>query len=721
MSDNLKFIRLLLYPFLFFSLAIYLCVYLLSPLDLAYRVSLIAGLLLTLCVFYLEKPQWQKFVKSLFGWRNALLLVPVVFLIFTYGFVLSPLVKTITFEGHRVLGLTALGDYYKHLYVLTSIKTGGLPPHHPFFPSAHLSYYYGYYLLPAAISSVFNLDLSRVFFFYLLFTTFIVLLIVVRLSLALFKSWYQRLLALTLFIFGTGLDIIPTLIQAKAGILTANHIEFWSQILNLNNFLVNNLYTALLWVPQHTLPGIVVLATGLLLLKEKQTSVVWLVLASWFCVISSTFVSVSLFIWCGLSFLFLPRTRGALTVSGLLSLFLLYPYLIALSGRGSLFSFGFYMTPFRYLAVFPAWLNYLLTFITEYGLIILALPIYFLIRRKNNQKEAALVTLAVSLPILLGLFIRSAGFNDYSMRSVLPAQMALPFLMSFGLDKVEGIFWKKIVFLLLMLNFIPSMTGLFYEIHFRLIDRSIIEAPTSDLLINLRQHPVANLAVIDNGDWVFLLPSYGYQPVYSPRLFDSEGYLSATGVREQGLYRTSVDPLFIDPTIGQDYLDVISRRRIIFQDLKPFFIQHKDLNFILPTTRGGKSDANPWLKIMELSGTPGTFLTDKYSLLKGTDISRGMAQVKLILDTKQLQKGALDKQGRLKITPGLWFVIGCRDERSPKLSLEFSDHYRLIDSYLGSKQALCAGQLYYQPRYEKLIISDTSQFSSLYLIPLGIK
>lgn len=720
MGDHLKLIRLLLYPFLLFSLAIYLCLNLLSPLKFAFQISLPIGLILTFWVYYWERPNWTKSFILLFSWRSFLLLVPVIFLLFTFGFVLSPLVKTIIFEGHRVLGLTALGDYYKHLYVLTAIKTGGLPPHHPFFPSASLSYYYGYYLLPAAISSVFSFDLSRVFFFYLLLTTLIILLVVIRLSMAIFGSWYQRFLSLTLFIFGSGLDIIPTLIQAKAGILTANHIEFWSQILNLNNYLVNNLYTVLLWVPQHSLPSLIVMVTGFMLIKEKKVPLFWLISAIWFCLISSTFVSVSFIIWLGLIFLFLPHTRFRLVISGVMALSLLLPYLIELSSRGSILSFGFYMTPFRYLPFFPAWINYTLTFMTEYGLIILAIPLFYLTRRKKNRTEAALVTLAILLPIVLGLFVKSSGFNDYSMRSVLPSQMALPFLMAYCLARVETSFWKKTLFLILALNLIPSMTGLFYEIHFRLIDRSIIEASTSDLLLNLRHQPVSNLAVIDNGDWIFLIPSYGYQPVYSPRLFDSGGYLAATGLKEQSTYENQVNKLFINRTLGKDYLSVARERQSDIQNLNVFFSGYQTLNFVLPQYRGKKTGFNPWIKVFAAIGVTGNPLTDQYSLYKGIKIDQILKSNKISLNMKHLVKKEPDQNNRFFIRSGLWFVIACRQPKSTHLSLDFTDYYALFDINLDSSQDNCAGDLYYQSKDENITISKTSDFKSLYLVPLRI-
>ncbi len=720
MGERLKVIRLILSPFLIFSLVICICLYAFSPVRLAYQISLVAGTFFTLVFVLREKPNLIKSARLLFEWRNLLLLAPAIFIVITFAIVLSPLVKTAVVDGHQVLGLTSLGDYYKHLYVLTSIKTGGLPPVHPFFPSSSLSYYYGYYLFPSAISSVFSVDLARTFFFYLLITTFVIISVVVQMALLLFRTWYQRLLAVFLFLIGTGLDIIPTLKMAKSGLMTANHIEFWSQVLSLNNYLVNNLYTVLLWVPQHSLPSLVVLVTGLFFIKEKKVSVLWLSLAIWFCLVSSTFVSITLFIWLGLAFLFQPKNRLKIIISVLVALGLLVPYLTELSGRGSILSFGFYMTPFQYLSGLPYWLNCLFTFIIEYGLIIIAIPIFFILRSKQNVKEAWLVSLAVSLPIIIGLFVRSSGFNDFSMRSILPAQMALPFLMSFCLKLPSKTIWKKTVFLFLVLSFVPAMIGFFYEIHFRLLDRSAIDTATSDLLIELRKNSVANLAVIDNEDWIFLIPSYGYQAVYSPRLFDSTGYISSSGLKSQSEYEKQVNSIFIYPTVGKNIDEVMTLRQNNLNKINDFFTTYKHLNFAIPVYHGEKLSHNPWFSLFKTLGVPGEALSDKYSLFSGVDIAKSLSNKSVVLEPRKSEKLFLGITSQFYLNKGLWLVVACGEPGVDGLKLEFKNQSTLIDQKVTSDESLCAGQLYYQPKGGELEVSESSKYKSLYLSPVSI-
>lgn len=718
MVERLKLIKLILSPFLIFSLTIYLCLHLFSPIKLAYQISLVVGSFATLIFTFLEKPNYVAHLKFLFNWKNLLLLIPAVFIIFAFGIVLSPLVKTVVIDGHQVFGLTSLGDYYKHLYILTSIKTEGLPPHHPFFPSSGLSYYYGYYLLPSAISSTFNLDLATVFFFYLLFTTFTVIVVATQISLSLFRSWYQHLLAVFLFLIGTGLDIVPTLKMAKSGLMTANHIEFWSQILSLNNYLVNNLYTVLLWVPQHSLPSIIVLVAGLYFVKEKEISIFWLTLVIWFCFISSTFVSTTLLVWLGLAFLFQSRNRLKIVVSCLIAFCLLMPYLRDLTGRGSLLSYGFYMTPFQYFPGLPFWLNCFLTFFTEYGLIIIAIPIYFITRNRKDKKEAWLVSLAVFTPILIGLFVRSAGFNDFSMRSILPVQMALPFMMAYSLEKVQSYAWKKVVFLFLVLSFIPTMTGFFYEIHFRLIDRSTIDIATSDLLTRLRKNPVANLAVIDNEDWVFLIPSYGYQAVYSPRLFDSTGYISNSGLKEQSEYENKVNSLFIYPTVGKSADEVAKVRQNNFNMINDFFVTYKHLNFVIPVYHGGEVSLNPWFNLFESLGVEKQPLTNQYSLFKGAEIDEALSKKHILLDQSKLERLYPDKEDQVYINKGVWLVMACSRPGMDSLKLQFLNHSLLVDQKVTTREPLCAGQLHNQLKNEVLKITESSQFESIHLAPV---
>ncbi len=719
MENSFKVIRLTLYPFMAISFVIYVCLYLISPLYVAYKVALLIGLLFTFLLIYLEKPNFKKSINFIFNWKSLCLLIPVFFIILVFGFVLSPLIKHASVDGHEVLGLTALGDYYKHLYVLSAIKDNGLPPHHPFFPSANLSYYYGYYLIPAAVSSVFGLDLSKVFFAYLLFTTFIVLFLAVQLGSIIFRTWYQRLLSLILFIFGTGLDIVPTLIQAKSGNLTANHIEFWSQVLNLSNYLVNNLYTALLWVPQHTLPSLIILVTGLSIILEEKTRLAWLILTIWFCVISSTFVSVTLIIWLGLAFIFIKKSRPTLFVAGLISVCLLFPYLKELTGRTSILSFGFYMTPFKYLPFLPQWANYGLTFFTEYGLILLALPIFIFIYGKKYSFKTTLISLGILLPILIGLFVKSSGFNDFSMRSVLPSQMALPFLMAFTLGDIKKYTWKIYVFLLLLLSFIPSMTGFFYEIHFKLIDRGVIDWPTSELLINLRKTPISNLATISNEDWVFLIPSYGYQPVYSPRLFDSFGYLSESGTKLHFEYANIVNNLFIYPTLGQNLLGVSNSQQEKFLQLEKFFIDQEKLKFIISRSKGAKSGLNPWFQIFELLKIENKNFASNFRLINGFDISKALKSELIFVETNKTSKIFINNN-TFDLSRGLWLIAGCNSYEQSHLRLEINNAYILFDINPTVDKNNCAGELYYQSKSEIIEISETSKFKELYKVPVSV-
>ncbi len=719
MADNLKLIRLVLFPFLIFTFVIYACLYLITPIRLAYEISMLLGLFSTSIVIYCERLSYKKIFAILFDWKSICLVVPAIFIIFVFGFVLSPLIKQVAVDGHTVFGLTALGDYYKHLYVLSAIKTGGLPAHHPFFPSANLSYYYGYYLIPAAISNAFNLNLARVFFFYILTTTFIVLYVVIQIAMGLFTTWYQRLLSFVLFVFGTGLDIVPTLIQAKTGALTANHIEFWSQVLNLSNFLVNNLYTALLWVPQHTLPGIVALVTGLIIIKDKKVSFFWLTFAVWFCFISSTFVSIALVIWLGLAFIFFKKNRLSLLISGIFVVCLLYPYLIELSGRGSLLSFGFYMTPFLYLPFAPKWINICLTFFTEYGLIIAAIPIFIAVQPKSNHKKAIYIALAILLPIIIGLFVKSAGFNDYSMRSILPSQMALPFLMAYSLSNFTVSIWKRSVFVLLLLSLIPSMAGFFYEVHFRLIDRGVIDWQSSEMLTNLRRKPVTNLAAISNEDWVFLIPSYGFQPLFSPRLFDSSGYISGMGLVEQELYAKSVNNLFIYQKYGTSPTEIFHLQQEKLQKIDEFFASHQQLNFIVSKGHGTKNGFDVWYKIFEQSNTKGEHITSRYTIYKGKNLYDAL-KLKNISASINFKKIFLDRNNQLSLNQGVWLIIGCNYDQKKPLRLEFEDEYLLFSVDPGVNSSRCAGDLYYQPKNSTLNISNTSKFDTLYVSPVTI-
>ncbi len=720
MENNSKTIRLILFPFLIYSLAIYTCLYLVKPLSLAYQISLAIGSIFFAIICYLEKVNILKSLKLLFSWKRLYLYVPILFIVIVFGFVLSPLVKSTIVDGQALLGLSSLGDFYKHLYVLSTVKSGGLPPQHPFFPESSLSYYYGYYLIPAAISSVLKMDLAQVFFLYLLFTVTVILLTVVLLITSLFKTWYQQLLTLTLFLFGTGLDIIPTLIQAKSGVLTANHIEFWAQTLSLSNYLVNNLYTALLWVPQHSLPAIIVLATAIFYLKDKKVPYSWIVLSIWFCFITSTFVSVALVIWFGLLFLFLPKLRLQIFFASLLSFVLLFPYLSGLLDRASVLTFGFHMTPFKYLQQTPYWIDALLTVITEYGFILISIPLFIFIRQKKQKNLIYLISLAITLPILLGLFIKSSGFNDYSMRSVLPSQMAMPFLMSYVLVDINSVVWKKVVFFLVLLSFIPSMTGFFYEVHFKLLDRGVINAQNSKLLIGLRNTPVTNLATISNEDWVFLIPSYGYNPIYSPRLFDSIGYLSKQGEVNQKLYADQVNSLFLNQTHADTPEAVILKRQKDFSYLTNFFQSHQNKNFIISKHKGDKGGINPWYQIISANITAPKEISPGFFIYSGSDLVNSFSASKTDIKQNQIQRLTPNRNQQIFLNQGLWAIVLCNQNATNGLRLEFQESFVAFDTTKDPSPSKCTGDIYYQSVAGNLKLSPSSKFEYLYISPIKV-
>src|SRR5258706_2558630 len=123
---------------------------------------------------------------------------------------------------------------------------------------------------------------------------------------------------------------------------------------------------------------------------------------------------------------------------------------------------------------------------------------------------------------------------------------------------------------------------------------------------------------------------------------------------------------------------------------------------------------------MELSGVAGTPITKNYSLFKGIEINNSLSHEKIYFDSNSTKKGFVDSNNHLYLKRGLWFIIGCNQPDTTTLRLEFADYYTLFDKKFSSNQEVCAGDIYYQLKDERVTVSKTSQYGSIYLVPITI-
>ncbi len=220
--------------------------------------------------------------------------------------VISPFAFIKTTGDFKHIQITDVGDYYKHTFVVSMLKLDGIPPGHPYFPEAKLSYYFGYYLIPASLSRLFNFAPNQVFYFYSLITDLLGLLIILRIFQKYLKTYIGKVVAIPLLITGVGVNVF------------SNNGAFQ---------LINN-YKALLFVPQHFFAACLTIGllhylifdSDLIGVEKPKIWVTGILIA--FILLSSIFVSWTLIVWLALAFYCYKQIRIFLILSGILSLIL---------------------------------------------------------------------------------------------------------------------------------------------------------------------------------------------------------------------------------------------------------------------------------------------------------------------------------------------------------------------------------------------------------------
>ncbi|MCL5091057.1 MAG: hypothetical protein M1514_03545, partial [Patescibacteria group bacterium] len=217
-------------------------------------------------------------------------------ILFITAFLYYPLIKPVWIDGYQFFRFPGVFDAFKHLFVVTAIKETGVPPFHPYFPQATLSYYYGWYILPAVASLITNLDFKFAFYIHFLITVLLYLFLTSFLIKKTISENLGRVIALIFATVGFGWDIVPTLIYwgQRQGII---HIEIW--ISHLKTLLqITSFPTAIIWVPQHLLAVMISLLVVNLLMKAKDVKIYLLAaVLSAYVVFSSIFVAISLFVF----------------------------------------------------------------------------------------------------------------------------------------------------------------------------------------------------------------------------------------------------------------------------------------------------------------------------------------------------------------------------------------------------------------------------------------
>ncbi len=710
-------IYLLLFPYCLTTILLYLSFTVFKANHLTLILSFILGCSVPWIIF------GSSYRKSLSTIRSALFnfsLWPpwLLILLFTaaIAWVLSPLITYPVINQTKFVMFTSALDYYKHLYTITAITQHGLPPLHPYFPPGHLSYYYGYYLIPAALSLLLPVTQTTILFFYVIFTTLLSFSLLFWLYRQHLSSWKLLFFGFLLLIFSGGWDIIPTKL-GPPGFM--HYIELWAHDSQMG-LAVNNLYTAFLWVPQHILAAVITLVIINLLITSKKPHLLILSALYTIVILSSIFVSLTLLFWSAIIFLARPQTRKPLLLACLVTTPLIIPFLFHLGPRTNVLSFyhlrGFeFINPSTFL--FKS-INLILSLLSEYGPLIFILPFILFFRRRRFSLKFLLFALAVYFPIVITWFVRSPRANDFAMRFVHPSQLILPLVIVLVWQKLKSKSWKIIFISLIIINLAGSLPGLLYEYSYRWKDRLIFDPYTSELLLKIRQlPPETRLASFGRDDWIFNIPPLGFKPILNDSLFDAGVYLVGSPNKT---YESDGLNIFTLPHSAPDLEKLVAQRNSRFKQLPQVLSQYPYDYLILNDKIWVKQGQNPWTSIFKTMNVDHRQLTSQFSLWEANSLTNQTQKYQISIDNSDYQKITLQEH-HFDLSTGLWFLASCGPDNT-RLRLEFADYYTLYDYNVRAVTG-CVGQLFYLPptAHTPLETSQESLVDTIYAYPVVIK
>lgn len=696
-------ILLLALPIILTTVILYLALSLFGNIIFIWWGSLVLSLVLN--ILLLKKNVGKIYLKldpSLF----IFLLIIFVYIL-AKALVLSPVVLTIKQANFEHLQLTDVGDYYKHIFVTTALTQDGIPPSNPYFPQAKLSYYYGYYLIPAAASRVLGVAQNYSLFAFAMLTSLISLSLALFIIFELFKRFYLRLIVFLLIIFGSGMDVLA---------INLSKINFFKSFGDLalkqgaeSGVQLINTYKAFLFVPQHFFAAALTVVLTYYLLKEKKNF--WFLGIGWAFVFFSSFVFPTLIIWILIIFFFNKNLRGLILKSGILSLIILVPYILQVANRQN----SFYFYSFSPTEFIPGNLlaNLVITFIVTYGLLIISLLCSFLLLDKSAIRKYLMYSLLVLVPVSLTWFIRSPLFNDFSLRSMIPIQLLIPvlFLKVFEISKNTWI--KKFILMTCIATIFIGTLGFYFEYEDHWKKRSILHPRDSELLLKLRQTPgKTRLAAVSHDRWVELIPSLSFRKVLSPFLFDSYNYIAGDIANDHAAYENLSVELFIKENSALDFEKLVENQNKNFGQLENFFDKYNADQLIINNQVWYKKDTNPWAAIFIDLGILSKPLTGSFTIFDYQDLKEK-------LKTKKVEVSPMPKEIEIKnnsffLPAGIWYITSCKNPNQTKLKLELEDYYLLFNQ----ENSNCAGKLFYLKENENLRVNISSTVKEVKAFPI---
>lgn len=388
------------------------CVYLVLPLALFllfFASSVVAGaglsaLAVTILRVRVSRPSFENV-----GLKHLLILI--------FGAALCLLIG--------IFPLVSLGsDWIKH-YVIYNLLIEREWPVLYGNGSDFLRYYFGLYLVPALTTKVlgrWSADICLFVWIWLGLVLFLQVLLDGR------RGWRALLLAAIFVIYG-GADIIGTLLFSPTFQL-GQHIEWWAQIASMTSHSV-----MLAWVPQHALPGWLIVAM-LMRRGDWSISLAGPILAAacfW-----SPFTAIGLVPFFLLRLLEERRIVPAISLENLIVAPILGIPIVAFlaHGAGDIVSGPIWATSPHF-----SWGRLLVFYLLEF----LTLGAVLSVLRPPRKPW-----LIVSLLVLLTYPLYKVGlFNDFAMRATLPALAVLVIVAAETL--VSGSFLRAIPIALLLI------------------------------------------------------------------------------------------------------------------------------------------------------------------------------------------------------------------------------------------------------------------------------
>ncbi|MGB9911232.1 MAG: hypothetical protein ACPLKP_01360 [Microgenomates group bacterium] len=595
------------------------------------------------------------------------------FLIFlmAIAFILSPLIIPVKAEGFTFLRFPGIGDYNKHLYVTGAIYNSGIPPRHPYYPSDYLSYYFGYYIIPASLSLLFKISPQLFLFFFIILTSFLSFSLIKNVIYIWVKNSFFRILSLSLIIIGTGLDIIPTIILEKIKFGNTTHIEYWAHLLG-NKLMITNTSTAILWTPQHFfVSALTVYLINYLLINKKIPLFIFSIFIS-FILFSSSFVAFTFFFWIFLILIFERKARKDIIYSGLFSFFLSFPFILFIFKNRTydIFNFEFLANNKLPLPKFLQILSFfIINFPIEFGIVGILTLFLGLKKIKVSNKNYQVIFLGVIIPLIIITFIVSSNWNDFGMRTILPIQLVIPIILFLLLEKIKSLKTKKFAIILIFINIIVSSIGTLWEFYWRWKERKLFTIEESLLYLKLRQEEKSKIiSTLDNSFWTSYIPVISFHSLYSPSVYDSRVYLNKKLQEEIDEFNNFLEKTFINPSFGKSPNEIINEKNKLFQDFPNYIKKIPPSLFIL--RKHNSYVIRGWLStyhaIFEQISTPQEYSLD-FSTFNIEQVKEKINKYQIFIEQKPVKEINPQKNNKIFLKRELYFLIGCKKKKKLKI------------------------------------------------------